>query len=53
MDESLLTNETDTNVTKETEASLSYDEYRQLALKKGHINIVKRKNFLEGKFANI
>ena len=32
--------------------NLSYDEYRQLALKKGHINIVKRKNFLEGKFAN-
>ena len=26
MDESLLTNETDTNVTKETEASLSYEE---------------------------
>ena len=37
MDESLLTNETDTNVTKETEASLSYDEYRpskEIVLKK-------------------
>ena len=32
--------------------NLSYDEYRQLALKKGHINIIKRKNFLEGKFTN-
>jgi len=29
--------------------NLSYDKYRQLALKKGHINIVKRKKFLEGK----
>ena len=31
---------------------LSYDDYRQLALKKGHINIIKRKNFLEGKYVN-
>ena len=29
--------------------NLSYDKYRQLALRKGHINIVKRKKFLEGK----
>ena len=28
MNESLLTNETDTNVTKETEASLSYEEHK-------------------------
>ena len=28
MDESLLTNDNDTNVTKETEASLSYEEYK-------------------------
>ena len=32
--------------------NLSYDDYRQLALKKGHINIIKRKNFLEGKYVN-
>jgi hypothetical protein len=32
--------------------NLNNSEYRNLALKKGHINIIKRKKFLEGKITN-